>query len=153
MSGTGLELLRRLEFFSAFSEEALRLIAFATDEQVFAAGETVFKEGAAAAGGVVVVSGTVRLSGGGGTGATLTAGPGDLIGELALLIPMTRAMTAIAETECTLLTVSRTVVKRALGEFPETAVRLHHLLSGRLTELNAGLTAVSRMLEKIDTPS
>jgi CRP-like cAMP-binding protein len=82
----------------------------------------------------------------------LTAGPGDLIGELALLIPTTRAMTAIAETECTLLTVSRTVVKRALGEFPDTAVRLHHLLSGRLTELNAGLTVVSGMLEKIDRP-
>lgn len=153
MSGTGLEVLRRLEFFSAFSEEALRLIDFSTDELHVAVGEIVFKEGAAAAGGIVVVSGTIRLSGGGETGATLTAGPGDLIGELALLIPTTRAMTAIAETECILLTVSRTVVKRALGEFPETAVRLHHMLSGRLTELTAGLTAVSGMLEKIDGPS
>ncbi|MFM8701867.1 MAG: Crp/Fnr family transcriptional regulator [Hyphomicrobiales bacterium] len=153
MSATGLELLRRLEFFSAFSEEALRLISFAAEDRDIAPGEALFREGDAAAGGIIVVSGLLQLSDRNDTGTTLTAGPGDLIGELALLFPTTRAMTAIARTECTLLTISRTIVKRALGEFPDTAARLHRMLSGRLTELNAGLTAVSGMLEKIDTPS
>ena len=152
MSTGGIGLLRRLEFFSVFDEDALKLIAFATDEQEVAAGGVVFKQGSPAPGGVVILSGTVRLSGSGDHATVLTAGPGDLIGELALLIPTERALTAIAETECRFMTVSRTVVKRALVQFPETAMRLQTMLSGRLRELNAGLTAVSGMLEKIDTP-
>jgi CRP-like cAMP-binding protein len=119
LSGVGL--------FSELTEEQLRLLAFGAEQVRFQAGREIFAEGAAADCAYVVVSGRVVLyrDGGGAAVALSRLGEGAIIGELALIAPGKRLTYAAAETDVTLIRLSRSLFRRILEEYPEVAARLH----------------------------
>lgn len=119
LSGVGL--------FSELTDEQLRLLAFGAEQARFAAGREIFREGAAADCAYVVATGRVVLyrDDGGEAVALSRLGPGAIVGELALITPGTRLTYAAAETEVTLIRLSRSLFHRILEEYPEVAARLH----------------------------
>ena len=54
-----------------------------------------------------------------------TAGPGAMMGELALVADTRRLTSAMAETESRIIRLSRKMFRRILEEYPETAAALH----------------------------
>jgi CRP-like cAMP-binding protein len=119
LSGVGL--------FSELTDEQLRLLAFGAEQVRFPAGREIFQEGAPADCAYVVAAGTVVLyrDGGGEAVALSRPGEGAIIGELALIAPGKRLTYAAAETEVTLIRLSRSLFHRILEEYPEVAAMLH----------------------------
>jgi CRP-like cAMP-binding protein len=130
-------LLKSIPLLADFSVEQLRLIAFSAEPHTLPPGTILFREGAEAEGGYLVLSGAVRLvrERGGVAEEVAVAGPGALIGELALLCPTTRPVTAEIIEPTELYAITRRLLRRVLQEYPEMAERMRASLSLRLRAL------------------
>ncbi len=148
------EFLQSIPLFSDFPAEQLRLIAFSAEPLRLPEGTTIFREGAEADSGYVVVSGAVELAAerGDGRREVAVAGPGALIGELALLCPTTRPVTAVTIEPTELMAVSRRLLRRVLEEYPDMAERLRLALSERLRRMTSELGKTRERLLAIDGP-
>ena len=87
-----------------------------------AAGTVLFREGSAGALAYVVQEGRVTVSIQGQ--AVQRVGPGGIFGEMALVDQSTRAASAVADTECTLLAINRTVFVSLVKANPEFGAAL-----------------------------
>jgi CRP-like cAMP-binding protein len=118
--------------FSLLPREALQLLAFSCERRVLKAGQTLFAEGDVADGAFFVLAGEISLK---AAGEERRAGPGALIGETALAAEVPRGANAAAAVESTLLIVPRATFRRVLGEFPDSAAKIHASASARVREL------------------
>ncbi|MGY4424068.1 hypothetical protein ACVWY2_006517 [Bradyrhizobium sp. JR6.1] len=92
-------------------DSSLRMLAIGSEQRDFNAGEVLFKTGDTADAGYVVQRGTFRVEEG---GAEIIAGPGALIGELALIVAMKRPSTATALERGSVIRVARSLFQRVL---------------------------------------
>ena len=113
-------------------DSSLRMLAIGSEQRDFNAGEVLFKVGDAADAGYVVQRGTFRLEEG---GAEIIAGPGALIGELALIVAMKRPSTATALERGSVIRVARSLFQRVLESDPAAARRLRDELALRTSQL------------------
>ncbi|MBO6638404.1 MAG: cyclic nucleotide-binding domain-containing protein [Roseitalea sp.] len=123
--------------FEQLSAEQLRLLAFGAERLQFRAGRTLYRQGDKADCGFVVVNGTVTLTRQSADGGkpVQTAGPGSVLGQLALITETEWMTGAQAETEAEVLRISRALFRRMLVEYPETAMAIHRQLSDDLQDL------------------
>jgi CRP-like cAMP-binding protein len=70
-----------------------------------------------------------------GAGAEMIAGPGALIGELALVVPMKRPSSAIAIEHASVIRVARSLFQRVLESDPAAAVRLRDEFAVRSSQI------------------
>lgn len=126
---------------------AIRVLAIGSEQQDIAGGAVLFREGDAADCGYVVQRGTFRLSppGSDGKGAVVV-GPGALIGELALIVPMARPATATALQPASVVRISRTLFQRVLDSEPDAARRLRDEFAIRTSQTASDLMLVSGRL-------
>src|ERR1700692_3853513 len=87
-------LLERVPTLRLLGKDALRMLAIGSEQRGFARGDVLFKAGDEADAGFVVQRGAFRIED--GAGAEMVAGPGALIGELALITAMGRPSSAPA---------------------------------------------------------
>ncbi|BBB95344.1 cyclic nucleotide-binding domain [Bradyrhizobium elkanii USDA 61] len=113
-------------------ESSLRMLAIGSEQRDFNAGDVLFKAGDAADAGYVVQRGTFRVEEG---GAEIIAGPGALIGELALIVAMKRPSTATALERGSVIRVARSLFQRVLESDPAAARRLRDELALRTSQL------------------
>ena len=114
-------LLERVPTMRLLGDSSLRMLAIGSEQRDFNAGEVLFKTGDTADAGYVVQRGTFRVEEG---GAEIIAGPGALIGELALIVAMKRPSTAIALERGSVIRVARSLFQRVLESDPAAARRL-----------------------------
>ncbi|MCR2171698.1 cyclic nucleotide-binding domain-containing protein, partial [Salmonella enterica] len=74
------------------------------------------------------------------------AGPGMLIGELALMVPMQRPSTAVALEYSVTIRISRNLFQRVLEGHPEAARRLRDELAGRTSHAASELLLIGGKL-------
>ena len=98
------------------------MLAIGSEQRIVAAGDTLFKQGDEADCGFVVRRGALRVHD--DSGAEITAGPGTLIGELALVVAMRRPSTATALEPSTVVRIARSLFQRVLESDPAAARRL-----------------------------
>lgn len=113
-------------------------------ERHFRAGEIVFEEGQPSEVLFVVQAGHVELLRRGVDGERLVArhGPGELIGEIPLLLGQPRTSRAIATTDTRLLQLDRATFEAMCIDRPEIALRVIHRLAGRAIDLEKRLAAL-----------
>lgn len=113
-------------------------------ERHFRAGEVVFEEGQASEALFVVQSGHVELVRSGPDGERLVArhGPGELIGEISLLLGQPRTSRAIATTDARLLQLDRATFESMCVDRPEIALRVIQRLAERAIDLEKRLSAL-----------
>src|ERR1700677_2953766 len=87
-------LLERVPTLQLLGATALRMLAIGSEQRDFARGDLLFNAGDDADAGFIVRRGAFRVEDDGG--AETVAGPGALIGELALVVAMRRQSTATA---------------------------------------------------------
>jgi CRP-like cAMP-binding protein len=139
-------LLARVPLFASLGGEPMRLLAFSAETRVLRAGDVLFKEGQAADSGYVVVEGSLVLTSSGGLTERL-AGPGALLGEIALIVETLRPATATAREPSTVLRIPRSLFRRVLTEFPEAALRIHEDFREKMRATTADLNRVGRLFE------
>ena len=144
-------LLARQPLLSLMERDALRLLAFAAESRFLRAGDVLFRAGEPSDGALLVVSGAVALAAADDGGpADEVAGPGALIGELALFTSMPRQATAIAREPTRLMRLPRSVMRRVLGESPASAAAIAQAIGERLRGFVGELATVRDALDAID---
>ena len=126
-------LLERVPTLRLLGGTALRMLAIGSELRDFERGDTLFKAGDVADAGYVVQRGAFRIQDGGG--AEIVAGPGALIGELALIVAMKRPSTATALERSSAIRVARSLFQRVLENDPAAARRLRDELANRTSQL------------------
>ena len=123
--------------FGELSQDQMRLLAFGAERMRFNSGRTVFRQGDSADCAYVVAQGRIGFyrQSGDQTVAAGAAGPGAVVGEIALFTATNRDRTAVADDDLELLRINRSLFQRMLSEYPEIAVDLHARLSQSLREL------------------
>ena len=134
------------ELFGELTQEQLRLLAFGAERMRFNSGRTIFREGDKADCAYVVAQGRVALfrQVRGQTAEAGTAGPGSLIGDMALITATERDRTALADDDVEILRINRSLFQRMLSEYPELAVDMHERLSERLRLLLKEIAVLDR---------
>src|SRR2546429_3650241 len=125
-------LLEQVPTMRLLGESSLRMLAIGSEQRDFNAGDVLFKAGDTADAGYVVQRGTFRVEEG---GAEIIAGPGALIGELALIVAMKRPSTATALERGSVIRVARSLFQRVLESDPAAARRLRDQLALRTSQI------------------
>ena len=125
-------LLERVPTLRLLGTTALRMLAIGSEQRDFARGDILFNAGDDADAGYVVQRGAFRVEDG---GAEIIAGPGDLIGELALVVAMRRPSSAVAIENSSVIRVARSLFQRVLESDPAAARRLRDELATRTSQL------------------
>jgi CRP-like cAMP-binding protein len=126
-------LLERVPTLRLLGAAALRMLAIGSEQRDFARGDRLFNAGDAADAGFVVQRGAFRIEDGGG--AEIVAGPGTLIGELALVVAMQRPSTAVALEYSSVIRVARSLFQRVLESDPDAARRLRDEFATRTSQI------------------
>lgn len=139
---TLVEALQQSTLFREFSETGLNIFAAIASEKSVPAGAPLFAENMVGDSMFIVKSGTVRItSRSGDVDRTLAVlGPGEHLGELALLARSVRLVSAIAETPCELVEIAQRDYYRLQPQKPQACLKLalaiatdlaHKLADGR----------------------
>jgi CRP-like cAMP-binding protein len=127
------ELLRRVPLFAECQGEPLDLIMRLADEVDVADGYTLMREGDLAQEFFLIVEGKVRIERAGQTVAML--GPGDFLGEIALLSEGRRTATAVTEGPAKLLVITHRGFNSLLDSSPAIRAAILKGLADRLLSL------------------
>jgi len=137
-------LLERVPTLRLLGPPALRMLAIGSEQRVFARDAVLFKAGDEADAGFVVQRGAFRLDD--GASASLVAGPGSLIGELALIAAMRRPSTAIALEDSSAIRIARSLFQRVLESDPAAARRLRDEFANRTSQIASDILVASGKL-------
>lgn len=144
-------LLARQNLLGLMDRDALRLVAFAAESRILRAGDVLFRAGESSDSAFLVISGAVALMpGDDGQPADEIAGAGALIGEMALFAAIERPVTAIAREPTQVMKLSRSVMRRVLGESPGSAQAIADAISDRLQGFVGELAGVQAALLDIE---
>ena len=121
--------LAAIPLFSKLNETDLAVAAGAATEQEVAAGEEIVTEGDFGYALYAIESGDAEVTVDGGRIATL--GPGDIFGEMAVLVSGRRTATVTATSPMRLIALSKRDVWALERQAPETATRLRALIEER----------------------
>lgn len=137
-------LLERVPTLRLLGNEALRMLAIGSEQRGLARGDTLFHQGEDADCGFVVQRGTLRIQD--ETGAEIVAGPGALIGELAMIVAMRRPSSAVALEHSSVVRIPRSLFQRVLESDPAAARRLRDEFAKRSSQIASDiLMAGSRL--------
>ena len=128
-----LALLERVPTLRLLGTTSLRMLAIGSEQRDFARGDVLFNAGEDADAGYIVQHGAFRVED--GSGVEIVAGPGALIGELALVVAMPRPSTAIAVEHSSVIRVARSLFQRVLESDAEAARRLRDEFANRTSQI------------------
>ena len=129
--------LSAARLFEDLTGEQLRLLAFGAERLRFPAGRTIYRQGERADCGFVLDEGSVELvrESAGGESRMHEVGSGAILGQLALITETSWMTSARARTDTEVLRISRSLFRRMLAEYPETAMAIHAQLAEDLQRL------------------
>lgn len=129
--------LQRVPLLKDCDPELIGAVADLTEEQSFAPGELVVRQGQVGNGLYIVVAGAVRIVG--GTTELERLGPGDFFGELSVIDREPRSATVVADGPTTCLALASWDLDELLAHSPGLAQNLLRELAGRLRRADARL--------------
>jgi CRP-like cAMP-binding protein len=130
-------LLERVPTLRLLGATSLRMLAIGSEQRDFARGDRLFNAGDEADAGFIVQRGAFRIED--DSGAEIIAGPGALIGELALVVAMQRPSTATALEYSSVIRVARSLFQRVLESDPLAARRLRDEFAARTSQISSDI--------------
>ncbi len=128
------EFLKKVSWFEDLDQKSLDAISNAAVEQKYQPGQEIIRQGDTGVGAFIIRSGKVEIvqeKGGKETRLALL-GPGDVVGEMALLDEFPRSATARAVEPTTALGIQRWHFLGILESHPQLALALLPILSRRI---------------------
>jgi len=123
---TAVEALQKAPLFREFTETGLKIFAAIAQEKVVPAGSPIFVENMVGESLFIVKSGTVRITQKTADGERElgAAGPGDHLGELALLGKGVRLVSAVAAMPCEVLEITQRDFAKLQPQKPQACLKL-----------------------------
>jgi CRP-like cAMP-binding protein len=128
-----LELLKRTPLLAGLGRKELEEVERLSDEVDVKAGHVLMKEGSVGSEFFVIISGQVRVDRQGQTIRTL--GPGDFLGDIALITEHPRNATCTAVTDAQLLVVPHREFHSLLDRFPSIRMSILESVVMKLRDL------------------
>jgi CRP-like cAMP-binding protein len=119
--------LKASPLFAGFTDTGLTILAGITAPHNYPSGTPLFVENMVSDCMLIIVEGRVALSTKGGSGAEVQLGeigPGDWLGELALIAPGQRMCTATAATNVKALEIRQADFQKTLALKPQACIKL-----------------------------
>jgi CRP/FNR family transcriptional regulator, cyclic AMP receptor protein len=135
MADPKLDLLHSIPLFSRLSRSDLELLGKLTDEIEVPAGRVLMREGESGSEMFIIASGHVGVEHGGKTIAEL--GPGDWLGEMAILSEGTRTATATATEPMRAFVVAHREFHSLMDKMPSIRAAVLDCVAERLRRLEA----------------
>jgi len=133
--------LARVDLFSTLSKKEIQALAQSCQERSYQAGTTILSQGDTGVGLYVLKSGKVRIIQGNNPDRAEEeigiAGPGDVLGEMALLDDLPRSASVEAIEDVTALLLPVWEFRSILRSYPDIALKLLVVLSRRLRKAEA----------------
>jgi CRP-like cAMP-binding protein len=126
-------LLERVPTLRLLGSASLRMLAIGSEQRNFEHGDVLFHAGEDADAGFIVQRGAFRVED--GASAEVVAGPGTLIGELALVVAMRRPSSAVALERSSVIRIARSLFQRVLESDPVAARRLRDEFATRTSQI------------------
>jgi CRP-like cAMP-binding protein len=139
-------LLERVPTLRLLGTTALRMLAIGSEQRDVARDDLLFHLGDDADAGFIVQRGAFRVSLEDGSGTEVVAGPGALIGELALVVAMQRPATAIALEHSSVIRIARSLFQRVLESDPAAARRLRDEFANRTSQIASDIVMAGAKL-------
>jgi CRP-like cAMP-binding protein len=133
---TALEVLAKAPLFRDFSETGLRIFAAIALEKAIPAGSPIFVENMVGESLFIVKSGTVKITQitPDGDRELASVGPGEHLGELALLGKTVRLVSAVAASNCEVLEIAQRDFVRLQPQKPQACLKLALAIAAGLTQ-------------------
>jgi CRP/FNR family cyclic AMP-dependent transcriptional regulator len=133
---TALEALQRCALFREFTETGLRIFAAIALERSIPAGVPLFAENMIGESLFIVKSGSVRLAlkTPEGERELAVVGPGEHLGELALLGKSVRLLSAVATTPCEVVEITQRDFVRLQPQKPQACLKLALAIAADLAQ-------------------
>jgi CRP-like cAMP-binding protein len=120
--------------FADLSPADLKQVAAATGERLHADGDIIAQEGDPGEELYIITSGAVRVLAGADKAEVARRGPGEYVGEMAIISQEPRMASLVAAGEVRLLSLERAAFEEVLRERPEAALAVMRVLIARLKE-------------------
>ncbi|MDX9898896.1 MAG: cyclic nucleotide-binding domain-containing protein [Spirochaetia bacterium] len=138
--------LAKVSLFANLDQKNIKGLAQISTERDFAAGDHLMKQGEDGIGLFIILSGKVKIekvNAGGVQVELATNGPGDVMGELAVLdgAKRTATVTATEQTKC--LVLASWEFNSFMKAHPEVAIAILPILLKRFRETNDALIGIS----------
>jgi CRP-like cAMP-binding protein len=139
----------RVPTLNLLGRAALRILAIGAESRYVHGGDVLFHAGEQADAGYVVQEGSfgLRPQDAADFGEEIVAGPGTLLGEMALLTATTRPATATALEPSTVIRISRSLFLKMLEGYPDAARRLRDSMAARTDQWTREIQNVRRALD------
>jgi signal transduction histidine kinase len=141
------DFLKKVPLFSGLSAKDLRRLCELAGEVQLKAGEELFGEGSLGTRAYIIIEGQIeiiKLTD--GTNVLLAVrGPGELIGEMALLEDAPRMASARVASNCRLLAIDREQLEELLSSSPSSAQAMLRTITNRLRETETMLRQKEKM--------
>ncbi|MEW9805806.1 cyclic nucleotide-binding domain-containing protein [Mesorhizobium marinum] len=143
-----IRILSGVKLFAGFTREQLRLLAFGAEAMRLQSGKKLYREEDDADSAYIVTRGRIGLfrEHDGQRMEVGTADPGSVLGEMALIADARRLTSAEATTDAEVLRINRSMFRRILEEYPETAEALRNQIIDDLQALIRRIEQVSERL-------
>ena len=130
-------LLQEIPIFANLPPEDLERIAVIAREHWHPATSVIGRQGEAGNAMYVIVSGQVQIitESHGGTQVLAERGPGEIIGEMAIIDPAPRAADMLTKSETRILSIDGDAFKSILRERPDVSLAVMQSLSRRIREM------------------
>jgi CRP-like cAMP-binding protein len=134
-----LDVLKEMPLFRQVDDRRLRVIALMGEVATLKAGERLAEKGEPGDAAYVVLSGEIdiRVPTAGGEISVARLGPGQIVGEMALLTDRPRSAAMAALTDLVVLRLDRPTLMSLLREFPDFALEMIRVLALRLEATTA----------------
>ena len=137
------EFLKRVSWFQDLDNRSLEAISNAAVEQSYQPGQLIMRQGDTGVGAFIIRSGKVEIiqERDGKEQKLATLGPGDVVGEMALLDEFPRSASVRAIEPTTALGIQRWHFKGILESHPQLALALLPILTRRIRSAEGVLPA------------
>lgn len=142
--------LQKAPIFEQMTSRQLKVLSEVTEEEKFAAGETIFAEASLGDRMYIIISGRVEIlkaveQGAGGTTESLAMlEKREIFGEMAILDDEPRSAAAVVRESTRLLSIRKDNVRELIHDYPDIAFGIFKVLSGRIREANRQIELLQR---------
>jgi CRP-like cAMP-binding protein len=144
--------IERVPTLRMLGREALRILAIGAESRSVRKGEVLFLAGETADCGYVIQEGSFRLVSNSKPIGEVIAGPGTLLGELALIVETKRPATATAHEPSAVIRISRSLFLKMLEGYPDAARILRDQIVMRAQQAQVEMSDIRAILDASQTP-
>ena len=144
------ETLRNIPIFAECDPVELQVLAFSSERRLFAAGDRIITQGERGDFAALILDGQteVQHDAGRGLSAIGTAGPGTMLGEVAMIGGVPYSVSAVAKTPVSAACITRSLFMRVAAEYPDFGASVLKALAQRFAGSMSDLADVQDTLDR-----